>query len=750
MIKELYINNVLVDIKEISIIRKYTSPLFSDCTNVYKDGTYTVSIPKTQKNLSALGYFDRADSQALTPYRKNTASYYVNGLPIFENAECLILSDLIDIELQFTWGISRDKYIPLFTKKLNEIKPNGTTILESDWLVTWNKTDMFASGKKYKYIDYESAELVQDVETINGVKQSPAEAPEPYKSNLKEMTLHPFIEYNNIIDLICADNGIDNSEFASLKERLTNMGLILGGDDADKDVSVTQTKAETIVTVVGRAVGCPIPSLNELVTASYDKIKISTDYLGLTGFKFKLSFKLTTNKPIAGISITENGSGFTPVTTSLLFTTVNNTTHYTTTFEYELEQTDANQGHDFSVSIMPKYSYPADVTPYTFTVSNELKVDYTIQNAYYGLSEGGLYDCLMNLHQLTQMDFIKAMLIKTGMRISYDSDGNIKLCSFSDLTNNYEAKAVNDWSGRVKVIDKTTYKFNSNAKKNWIKYNNSDDIKYTNKGFIEVDDTTIETEKDLYKLPFNLGDKAAGGEAELLLYTVTIKKNTTGTSVTTEFDITYNSKESISVYNDNGIAKNEQVLPNDTGGVFGFISKYYPIYKKLVSRPVIKPVEINLDFYESANIDLLKPVYVKEWGRYGIILDLTCPDDEVSVANILLVDDVLKTTNTTEVVWSGDICEKVYTADPVRTPNLIHSDFYSSIGVHGNIWKIIATSQYNVTSDVTVTVHTDGGNVDVLIASGTNTGEVVIVLPTNTWNTIAVSPTYDSTYNYNF
>ena len=182
MTKELYINGILIDIKEINIIRKYTSPLFSDCTNVYKDGTYDLTVPKTQNNLAALGYFDRTDSQSDIPYKRNTASYYVNGLPIFENADCHVLSDLIDIDLQFTWGISRAKYIPLFTKKCNEIKPNGTTILSSDWTVTWNKTDMYASGKKYKYVDYESAELVQDVSSAT---------PQPCRIRSAQLPRHP-------------------------------------------------------------------------------------------------------------------------------------------------------------------------------------------------------------------------------------------------------------------------------------------------------------------------------------------------------------------------------------------------------------------------------------------------------------------------------------------------------------------------------------------------------------------------------
>ena len=752
MIKELYIQGQLVDTKELSITRKYTSPFFSDCTTVYSDGTYTVKLPKTAKNLAILDYYDRGDSESDAPYTNLKASYYVNGLPIFENADCIILPDSEDIELQFTWGISRAKYIPLFSKKVNEIVPNGTTILESDWIVNWNKTQMYASGKKYKYIDYSSAELVQDVETINGVKQSPTQAPEPYKSNLKEMTLHPFVEYGNIIDLICRDNGLETSEFDKLKANLTNMGLILGGDNANKESTASGSASITSILVVGRPTLLPIPSLDTMVIGGSNKIKINQNILGLSGTKFTLSFSVVTLKQIAGITAIESGTDFTTVSTPVLYATVNNGSNYTTTFTFDIELTDANQGHEYSFSIMPKYA-AYDTTPFTFQMTNNLTVSYTIKNSIFSLeATGGFYDCLLNLPDITQMDFIKQMLIITGMYIGYDVDGNIKLYSFQDVTNNYESGNIIDWTGRISKTQKGTYKFNSNCQKNWIKYNNSDDIKsYVNKGNILVNDTTLDSERDLYKLSFDLADKSSDGRSELLLYTVTVKSTTSGTSKSTEFGISYNSKNSVSVYNDNGIARNEPILPNDTGSVFGFISKYYPIYKKLVLRPNIKTIEINLDFFESANLDLSKPVYIRDkWGRYGIILDITCPDGEVSVANILIVDSVLKIVRTTTYEWINPICELVYTSDPIRTPNLVIVNFNASIGIAGNRYYLQAIAQYNVTSDITITVNTNIGNIDVVILSGNKIGESDLVGSITSHSITSITPTYDSTYNYNF
>ena len=142
------------------------------------------------------------------PYQVNTANYYYDCFPVFENADCILIGVGEDgfIEVQFTWGLSKSKYLPLFEKKLNEIVPNRTTILESDWVVEWKKSNVvYNTGKKYRYLDYVSGERESDVRILDGEVQPMAQAPDPFKSNLKEMTMHPFVEFSDILDLIVYD-----------------------------------------------------------------------------------------------------------------------------------------------------------------------------------------------------------------------------------------------------------------------------------------------------------------------------------------------------------------------------------------------------------------------------------------------------------------------------------------------------------------------------------------------------------------
>ena len=73
--------------------------------------------------------------------------------------------------------------------------------------------------------------------------------------------------------------------------------------------------------------------------------------------------------------------------------------------------------------------------------------------------------------------------------------------------------------GKYQQKEKSYFQFNSAAQKNWIKFSNSDDRTYIAKDSIVVDDKTLDTEKDLYSIKFDLAEQAASGMAEFILQT---------------------------------------------------------------------------------------------------------------------------------------------------------------------------------------------------------------------------------------
>jgi len=695
----------------VKIVRDYTSPWFSDPTKLTNGGTKSCKFPWTERNKAISKNMQRADMNTNFPYRIQSSNNYVNGLEIWRNAEVKTLGDL---EFQFTYGINRAKYVPLFTKKLNEIVPNGTTILESDWVVNWTKgngtsTGMFTRGKKYKYIDYVSAQEDTTSEVISGVVQPKEAAPEPYLSNQKQMTLHPFVEYSDILDLISADQNIET--FDLLKSRLLSLGLILGGAKGSIEKTITKIPYSTTTSPYDSIIlnNNSIP-FDDLVMDFFG------EYFFIHSFTIGIPMPFTVNIDI-NLKITLNSGGIRLVRKYKLngsgaylydYTAISPTSITGTQYIYSgvlvnLEIPDVTDSYYFE-----------PINHVNYTISDQsIDFSYKCNSALYGsLTDSlGYYDCLLNLPDMTQMEFIQQMCIMTGLSIGYNSDGDFKFYSLDDIKSNMLAGNFYDWTNRISSVKKSLFQFNSNAKTNWIKYNNSDSIKsYTNKDSLIVDDDTITAERDLFNIKFDLAEKSADGKLEFILYKQKVTKTDTGKT----FDIQFNEKPSVSVVDIFGTAYNEPILPNDLGNYIdayvqgdtptiygkltmlhynegikhlkvgdqttkingvthvsnitsidydlgiiqtdysgyvsnanfninyqGFISKYYPIYQKLINQPKVKDVEINLEFFESANIKPDYPIWIGEWGVWALYLGHTAPDRDVSLVTLLIINEQL-------------------------------------------------------------------------------------------------------------
>jgi hypothetical protein len=653
MTEELYINGTLMDIENVDIVRKYISPFFRDVNILRNNGSYTVKLPPTATNLKAFGLSDRLDMFSDIPYQVNAANYYYDGFPVFENADCILIGVAEDgfIEVQFTWGLSKSKYLPLFEKKLNEIVPNGTTILESDWIVEWKKSNVvYNTGKKYRYLDYVSGERESDVRILDGEVQPMAQAPEPFKSNLKEMTMHPFVEFSDMLDLIVNDTtNLASNVFDDLKPRLLNKGLILGGNKDNKEYLVIflfsggRSGAKGLIFPVD---GTRYLEFQQVGTGSttrrcFRKNKYIIDN-SILNIDIHIDFVIEGGvgdiylvKRRSGTEIDEIIYTLTRLSQSGGYDT------YDTTLNLDLEA-DYLYHFKFQYEGSPSENYEIPTGSITFNYSISKNV-YAVEHE--SISPAlifGRYNCLMNLPEMTFAEFIQQMLIMTGMFIGYDKNGDIRFISFDDLKDNVQSGTAYNRSGRIGEITKNEYRFENFAQRNIIKFNNSDDVGYVAHGELTVNDLTLEKERDMYVIKFDLAEQSADGKAEFILYKQRVTENEKGGEIEKGFENNYSEKPSVCVYDDNGVAKILQVLPNSLNGETGFIETYYGVMQKIIERPRVIECEDNMDVITSANIDYEKPFYADELGgRYAVLLELQAPNNEPCVAKLLLINQKL-------------------------------------------------------------------------------------------------------------
>lgn len=590
MTEELYINGTLMDIENVDIVRKYISPFFRDVNILRNNGSYTVKLPPTATNLKALGLSDRLDMFSDIPYQVNAANYYYDCFPVFENADCILIGVAEDgfIEVQFTWGLSKSKYLPLFEKKLNEIVPNGTTILESDWVVEWKKSKVvYNTGKKYRYLDYVSGERESDVRIIDGEAQPMAQAPEPFKSNLKEMTMHPFVEFSDMLDLIVNDStNLASNVFDALKPRLTNKGLILGGNKGDKTIQCTipyVSETEFVEHLYTNTEGASVAyyqipltlfSSSFIINPSEDSFYWDNFVLGNMNDELEVHINLTTLSNYTRdlklysrqISIVD-GVGRSEIIEiqELAYTYVDPPGGYNYKRTYDtIVKLKKEVGIEYFIGGRGSFSGTIFIK-----AGGELKITHTTKESMFSLKvisptiNPGHYNCLLNLPEMTFAEFIQQMLIMTGMFIGYDKNGDIRFISFDKLKGKVQSGTAYNRSGRIGEITKNEYRFENFAQRNIIKFNNSDDVGYAAQGELTVNDLTLEKERDMYVIKFDLAEQSADGKAEFILYKQRVTENEKGGEIEKGFENNYSEKPSVCVYDSNGIAKYNNVCPNN-------------------------------------------------------------------------------------------------------------------------------------------------------------------------------------------
>lgn len=107
---------------DLEITLDIKSNLFRDVTKITSNNTYTINLPKTVHNMSAIDWAAKPKSGSRYPYAFHKAQYFRNGLEIIKDGRATLMSVGDNIEISIYWGL-----FPAFTKlqedelKLNEL-----------------------------------------------------------------------------------------------------------------------------------------------------------------------------------------------------------------------------------------------------------------------------------------------------------------------------------------------------------------------------------------------------------------------------------------------------------------------------------------------------------------------------------------------------------------------------------------------------------------------------------------------------
>lgn len=150
---ELIIDGVSVDMPDdADITLDIKSNLFSDISEMVTNSSYTITIPKTVRNLTLLGNCDKIGIKTNFPYVFHDCEYRRNGVPVIHKGRATVTECADGISVNIYWGL-----FPFLEKLISENK--SLNELNSDLHVLFNrKNDLTPYAtllqQGYGYADY--------------------------------------------------------------------------------------------------------------------------------------------------------------------------------------------------------------------------------------------------------------------------------------------------------------------------------------------------------------------------------------------------------------------------------------------------------------------------------------------------------------------------------------------------------------------------------------------------------------------
>lgn len=214
-----------------------------------------------------------------------------------------------------------------------------------------------------------------------------------------------------------------------------------------------------------------------------------------------------------------------------------------------------------------------------------------------------------NLPDITQVDFIKGACALLGLIPVVTSDSTLKFVEYATIL---DPAAAADWTHKVAGdIDKVSLTEGDLARRNLIAYAEDKEVSGDYDATIVVEDETLAESHELFKLPFGASN---GSSAE-------------------HYHVTPEIEEGVAVYNleDVDIKPRVFVWSTDTDGSkvldfpgyfkgAGLVAKYYQRFQDIVRTPVVIEVLVRLTEIDLVTLDFTRPVYLSQTGQYYSIL----------------------------------------------------------------------------------------------------------------------------------
>ena len=601
---ELYINNTKADLNKTDITLSYKSNLLTDISKIISNRSYTIRLPKTAKNLALIECAHLPSSTSRYPYLKHKGTLLRNGIEMIKNANVVLLETGETIEVALTWGnVTNFAGVVNDGKKLTDITHG--TVEGVDWVVWSNKG---SNSAQFPLIDY------------------------GFNSDDPNVWYHPVVTVKWILDKIQEQSGV-TFNFPSDKLTVINKMIIPLLTRNDSEELYSKYPINLVGTGIGRdnrVVNYFGLNINFNGDDTQRKYGETVDYQqqNSTVKAYRISYD-SDKSHIKGTVMTV----FRSTTISIDYLTVElwidrtsiatfrpisyqvNNNLWTVGFNIDCTF-NMSTGQIISLGLLSGRGYFSSASD----AGSNTNLNLTL-SARGEISFGEKFPLVPNLPDIKQIDFIKAVSSMVGLFALPDGENGIKFIPFDNLSAN-KSKAV-DWTNRVIMAYNSVtprnlqYTLDNIAQNNWFRYKEDDNVMGNYDGNIQVDDATIEYERDAITLPFS-ACSTKGGVAYIPLY-----------SYNEEGELEYNKT-------------NPRILLLDgTKGIFKglewttLIANNYQTYKGLINNAKVVTEYIRLNSIELRDLEMDIPVYLAQYGCYLAIIEITTKENNICECKLL-------------------------------------------------------------------------------------------------------------------
>lgn len=642
MKEELIINGESVDLSGNSgITLNFRSNLFGDISKIQASFSYTVKLPKTTRNRAILDNPGAPAYRSNFRYRRYPVKYLRNGIMILDDAYCVLTSCAENYEIAIYWGgVSEYKQWVDGELKLTDLDLSPSSMV-------------WGSGSVASYPPT-AGDTLFDYETGIG---SAATIPQGAKAFVD---LLPSITCANLLWTIESDMGVTFNYPTWFSEEIQKLA-----------VPILQHKSTTTPTTIGAVTGVSTASgynweegrgiyYSAPASGLYSTEDGSVSYYGTNATllslnapgsvyfdyfgSFRVSFTSTKNFDLsilaqAQISIVKmNSDG---AATQIV--------NFPLTYQVELAEYITHRvrftvapaitplfylGEDEKLAVVIDLSALSSIGEryVILDISGEVSIRPFLEDAV-DIKPGETLFFAQNLPDIKQTDFIKALCGMYGLFLmprKGESD-TFDFVNMSDILRNKLAAV--DWSDKlVREYDEEpasmTFKVGEYAQRNLFTYKDDTAPEGYGNGALNVDNASLEEEKDAVKLEF------AASQGSLIPI---FSYNDDMTEVITE-----SLKPRIM-----------RIVPSTTGSSMltfeglsfdTLIGKYYASLQQVLDNAIVLKLKFRLDEVDIAELNYLRPIYLQQYGRYYGLQSLQTSSTQICTAELVQLptyDDTL-------------------------------------------------------------------------------------------------------------